>query len=177
MTLASWLDGIPPDRAAEVLSTCCGALQWIEGMLDQRPFGDDASVYRAAEQVWARARRGDVLEALMHHPEIGADIELLRQRFAATAAMSEGEQSGVALASEDTLVALRDGNIRYRQTFGHIFVVCATGKSAAEMLALLQARLSNDPETEIEIAKAEQDKITRLRLEKLAAAHAKPETA
>ena len=81
------------------------------------------------------------------------------------------------MASEDTLVALRDGNIRYRQTFGHIFVVCATGKSAAEMLALLQARLSNDPETEIEIAKAEQDKITRLRLEKLAAAHAKPETA
>ena len=83
-----------------------------------------------------------MLEAFSHHPEIGADIASLRQRFAATAAWSSAEQAGVAGADDATLEALRDGNVRYREKFGYVFLVCATGKTAAEMLALLRARLA-----------------------------------
>jgi 2-oxo-4-hydroxy-4-carboxy-5-ureidoimidazoline decarboxylase len=111
--------------------------------------------------------KADMLEAFSHHPEIGSDIASLRQRFAATAAWSSAEQAGVAGADDATLEALRDGNVRYREKFGYVFLVCATGKTAAEMLALLRARLAHDPDTELQIAAAEQAKITRLRLEKL----------
>ena len=75
----------------------------------------------------------------------------------------------MAQASEETLHALRDGNVAYEQRYGHIFIVCATGKSAAEMLALLQARMDHDPAEELRIAAAEQAKITHLRLDKLEA--------
>ena len=85
-----------------------------------------------------------MLEAFAHHPEIGSDIASLRERFASTAAWSSAEQAGVAGADDATLEALRDGNVRYREKFGYVFLVCATGKTAAEMLALLRARLAND---------------------------------
>jgi len=111
--------------------------------------------------------KADMLEAFSHHPEIGSDLAALRQRFASTAAWSSAEQAGVAGADDATLEALRDGNVRYRERFGYVFLVCATGKSAAEMLALLQARLPHDADTELRVAAGEQAKITRLRLEKL----------
>ncbi len=111
--------------------------------------------------------RDDVLEALTHHPRIGADIGELRKKYAATAAWAAGEQAGAGAASEETLRALHAGNLRYEARFGHIFVVCATGKSAGEMLELLEGRIDHDPETEIRIAAAEQAKITRIRLAKL----------
>ena len=167
MTLSDWLDGLPRDRAAEVLQRCCGARRWVDGMLAARPFGADEAVFAAADRVWSDAAPDDVHEALAHHPEIGADLAALRARFARTADWSAGEQGGMREADEATIVALRDGNVRYRERFGHTFVVCATGKRADEMLALLQARIANDPATELRIAAAEQAKITRLRLEKL----------
>jgi 2-oxo-4-hydroxy-4-carboxy-5-ureidoimidazoline decarboxylase len=167
VSAASKLDAATQDEAAAALRRCCGAERWVAGMLARRPFGDDAALHAAAEEVWAACGEADVREALTHHPEIGADLDALRERFAATATWSAREQAGVSAADEATLVALRDGNVRYRERFGHIFVVCATGKSAAEILALLQARLPNDPATELRIAAAEQGKITRLRLEKL----------
>ena len=98
---------------------------------------------------------------------IGADLDALRKKFASTATWASGEQSGVASADEETLRALQQGNIDYEARYGFIFIVCATGKSAGEMLAILQSRLNNDPETELRIAAAEQAKITRIRLEKL----------
>jgi 2-oxo-4-hydroxy-4-carboxy-5-ureidoimidazoline decarboxylase len=167
MTLARWLDGLPHARAAEVLQRCCGSRRWVEGMLAARPFGSDEAVLAVADRVWSEAGPDDVREALTHHPEIGADLAALRERFAATASWSAGEQGGVHGADEATLVALRDGNLRYRERFGHTFVVCATGKHADEMLALLRERIANDPVTELRIAAAEQGKITRLRLAKL----------
>ena len=109
----------------------------------------------------------DILEAFEHHPRIGADIEALRKKFAATASLSESEQASVVHASEQTLVALRDGNREYEQRYGHIFIVCATGKSAEEMLEFLHARMDNEPENELRIAAAEQAKITQIRLEKI----------
>jgi 2-oxo-4-hydroxy-4-carboxy-5-ureidoimidazoline decarboxylase len=111
--------------------------------------------------------RADILEAFSHHPEIGGDLDALRARFPTTAAWSTSEQSAVTDADRETLEALRDGNAAYRERFGHLFIVCATGKSAQEMLALLRARLANDPEAELRVAAAEQARITRLRLEKL----------
>ena len=97
-------------------------------------------------------------------------MEALRAKFASTSTWAEGEQASVRQASQETLEALATGNEDYERKFGYIFIVCATGKSADEMLALLQARLANKPEDEILIAAGEQNKITRLRLEKLLAA-------
>jgi 2-oxo-4-hydroxy-4-carboxy-5-ureidoimidazoline decarboxylase len=169
MSVAAMLDAATPREARAMLLRCCGASRWVDQMLQRRPFGGDETLLRCADDVWARMRRADVLEALAAHPEIGTNLEALRQRFADTAEWSGQEQAAVAGARESTLLALRDGNVRYRERFGHIFVVCATGKSAEQMLAHLNARLGNDPETELEIAAAEQSKITRIRLEKLQA--------
>lgn len=137
-------------------------------MVARRPFGSDAALFAAADEEWAKVGREDVLEALAHHPRIGANVDELRKKFASTAAWASTEQAGAAAASEETLHALRDANVRYDARYGHVFVVCATGKSAAEMLAILEARMHNEPDVELRIAAAEQAKITRIRLEKLA---------
>lgn len=167
--VSSTLASLPVEEARAALARCCGASRWVDAMLAAGPFADDAGLFAAADRVWAECGPDDVREALSHHPEIGADLAELRRRYADTAGWASGEQAGVRSADEATLVALRDGNVAYKQRFGHIFVVCATGKSAAEMLALLHARIENPPEVELAVAAAEQAKITRLRLEKLVA--------
>lgn len=164
---AEALDAMGEAEAADALTRCCGASRWVQGMLARRPFGSDEALHQAADEVWATMEKADFLEAFDHHPRIGADLSALREKFATTADWSGGEQASVAEASEETLHALRDGNVAYEQRFGHIFIVCATGKSAAEMLALLEARLPNEPEEELRIAAAEQAKITHLRLDKI----------
>lgn len=169
MSASAYLEALSEADAAAALMRCCGCRRWAEATIARRPWGDDDTLFRVADEVWATATREDVLEALGHHPEIGADVEKLRAKFASTASWSEGEQSAVGEASESTLQALAAGNVAYKEKYGHIFVVCATGKTASEMLALLQARLDNDPTVELAIAAEEQGKITRLRLEKLAA--------
>jgi len=162
------LNALSLEDARAALLRCCGAGRWAGWMLAQRPFASTEALLRAAAGVWTQMEKADVLEAFSRHPEIGGDLEALRARFPATAGWSSAEQSGVAGADVETLEALRDGNAAYREKFGHVFLVCATGKTAAEMLALLRARLANDPATELTIAAGEQAKITRLRLEKLA---------
>ncbi len=164
---AAALDAMGAAEASAALTRCCGASRWVEGMLGRRPFGTDDALHRAADEVWATMERSDILEAFDHHPRIGADLGALREKFASTADWSGGEQASVAEASEATLQALRDGNVAYEARFGHIFIVCATGKSAAEMLALLEARLPNEPAEELRIAAAEQAKITHLRIDKI----------
>ena len=167
MSAAQRLSACSEAEAAVSLRRCCGARRWVEGMLARRPFADDAALLAAADEVWAQREDADVLEALSHHPEIGADLDKLRQRFASTVSWSAAEQGAVASADEATLVALRDANVEYASKFGHTFVVCATGKSAAQMLEILRARLPNDPADELRVAAQEQAKITKLRLEKL----------
>lgn len=161
------LDAMSDDEAREALTRCCGASRWVEGMLARRPFGNAEALRAAADEVWAQAERADVLEAFDHHPRIGADLAALREKFASTKGWSAGEQSSVAGADEATLEALRDGNLAYEKRFGHIFIVCATGKSATEMLGLLKERLDNEPDAELRIAAGEQAKITKIRLDKL----------
>ena len=133
-------------------------------MLSRRPFGDQATLLSAARDVWFSLAASDWREAFSHHPKIG-DRDALRARFAATRSLSEREQAGVSGASDDVLDALAEGNAAYEHRFGFIFIVCATGKTAEEMLGLLRSRLDNDPAREIQVAAAEQARITALRLD------------
>lgn len=167
MSVIAWLNSLDAAAATAVLKRCCGSTRWAANTAAERPFADMAQLHAAADWCWERASRDDVLEAFTHHPKIGANIESLRQRFASTASWSEGEQGAVSHADEVVLERLRDGNIAYEARFGYIFIVCATGKSAAEMLALLEARLKNSPRVEFDIAKSEQAKIMHLRIDKL----------
>jgi 2-oxo-4-hydroxy-4-carboxy-5-ureidoimidazoline decarboxylase len=161
------LNALSREATAEALFRACGSTRFVAAMLTRRPFASRSAVFSAAAEIWATLGPADFHEAFSHHPEIGADLADLRQRFAPTAAWSRAEQASAAGASDDTLHALRHGNQAYRARFGYPFIVCATGKTAAEMRALLEARLANPAEVELAIAAAEQAKITRLRLEKL----------
>jgi 2-oxo-4-hydroxy-4-carboxy-5-ureidoimidazoline decarboxylase len=152
--------------AASALLRCCASTRWVDRVLQGRPFASPADLHAVAEDAWSGLDRVDYLEAFAHHPRLGADPARLRERFA-TADWSAQEQSGVARADEATLEALRAGNVAYEARFGFVFLVCATGKGAREILTWLEQRIGNDPETELGIAAAEQAKITRLRLERL----------
>jgi 2-oxo-4-hydroxy-4-carboxy-5-ureidoimidazoline decarboxylase len=162
------LNNLPEAEAIAELTKCCGAHRWVNKMAHRRPFKDATDLLATADDVWEQLGQEDWLEAFTHHPKIG-DMDSLRAKFANTKAWAQGEQSGTASASEETLQGLADGNRDYEARFGYIFIVCATGKTADEMLALLRSRLGNAPEREIHVAAAEQAKITRLRLEKLLA--------
>ena len=135
-------------------------------MLPFIPADDMVELLEDAEDEWWKCRQADWKEAFTHHPKIG-DIDSLRKKFASTADWASGEQSGVNKATEETILALAEGNKLYEEKFGFIFIICATGKSAEEMLAQLQQRLQNEPDEEIIIAADEQNKITKLRIEKL----------
>jgi 2-oxo-4-hydroxy-4-carboxy-5-ureidoimidazoline decarboxylase len=168
MDALSRLDGLSPTEAEAELRRCCGSARWVERMMASRPFVDSNRLLAAAEAAWNDLAPEDWLEAFAHHPKIG-DQAALRARFAETRQWAEGEQAGALQASEETLRALALANRAYEARFGHIFIVCATGKTAAEMLELLHERLANDPVAELRVAAGEQAKITRLRLEKLLA--------
>lgn len=155
-----------PEAVAR-LARCCGATRWVHAMLQRRPFASTEALLEAADQAWDELGANDYLEAFTHHPRIGADLAALRARFAGTADLSRAEQAGVAAADDEVLEALRVANEAYLARFGYIFIVCATGKTAAEMLALLRARLANAPADELAVAAAEQAKITKLRLQKV----------
>jgi 2-oxo-4-hydroxy-4-carboxy-5-ureidoimidazoline decarboxylase len=147
---------------------CCGSTRWARALAHQLDsISDDEALFKTADELWSGLERSDYLEAFTHHPQIGADPAELRRRFASTSDWSAGEQSGMSVASEEVIQRLARGNATYLDKFGYIFIVCATGKSASEMLALLEARLPNQPEQELRIASGEQAKITRIRLEKL----------
>jgi 2-oxo-4-hydroxy-4-carboxy-5-ureidoimidazoline decarboxylase len=167
------LNALERPARSQALLHCCGAARWVEGMLAAHPFASDAALFETAEHVWAALSRADYLEAFSHHPRIGEDVSLLRQRFMAeperalAVRWSREEQAGVDAADLATLEALAANNRRYLARFGYIFIVCASGKSAAEMASLLEARLHNTEEEELAIAAREQARITRLRLEKL----------
>ena len=160
------LNALPEAEAVEALTRCCGAARWVRAMAAQRPFASSWALLIAARTEWVKAGREEILEAFGHHPRIG-DLDSLRSKFASTAAWASGEQRGAEGADDQLLRNLAEGNAEYQAQFGWIFIVCATGKSAREMLGLLWERLENPPDLELQIAAAEQEKITRLRLEKL----------
>jgi 2-oxo-4-hydroxy-4-carboxy-5-ureidoimidazoline decarboxylase len=164
MTIAEF-DHLDKDQKQKLLYQCCGSTAWVEKMLSKPPVEDLVDLLEDAEEAWYTCSAADWKEAFSHHPKIG-DIGSLKKKFANDQFVA-GEQSGVANASDQTLESLAESNKSYEEKFGYIFIVSAAGKSAVEMLGTLTARLQNKPEVEITIAMDEQNKITRLRLEKL----------
>jgi 2-oxo-4-hydroxy-4-carboxy-5-ureidoimidazoline decarboxylase len=156
----------PEQQLRQELFKCCGSTAWVNKMLPVFPVEDLIDLVEDAEEKWYECSEDDWKEAFTHHPKIG-DIDSLKQKFASTAQWASGEQAGVNTAPEEVLKQLAEVNKQYEQKFGYIFIVCATGRSAAEMLTMLQSRLSNDPKEEIRIAADQQMQITRIRLEKL----------
>jgi 2-oxo-4-hydroxy-4-carboxy-5-ureidoimidazoline decarboxylase len=135
-------------------------------MLPFVPAEDMVELLEDAEEQWWKCNEEDWKEAFAHHPRIG-DLDSLKKKFASTADWASDEQKGVNAANEDVLKALAQGNMEYEKKFGFIFIVCATGKSAEEMLGMLEVRLQHDLAEEIQVAADEQNKITKLRIEKM----------
>jgi len=159
------LNRLAEAEASGLFLRCCGSHAWADAMTVSRPFASRDAVHAQAGVVWDALPVADWMEAYTAHPRIG-DVDSLRKKYADTKVWASGEQSGVEVADEEVIQGLARGNTAYEQKFGFIFIVCATGKSAAEMLALLNARLPNTREQEIHNAAAEQLKITRLRIDK-----------
>ena len=154
--------------AIKALMDCCGSRSWAEQMAERRPFTDESELFAAADKTWFDLTEKDWLEAFRHHPPIGGKRAKAKQSAAASR-WSAKEQSAAQAASREMLDALAAENQRYAKKFGYVFLICATGKSIADVLASLRRRMPNDPQTELGTAAEEQRKITRLRLEKLLA--------
>jgi 2-oxo-4-hydroxy-4-carboxy-5-ureidoimidazoline decarboxylase len=152
------LNALPAAEAEVVLRGCCGSAEWVRRMMARRPFGSEAAALDAADRIWVSLFPVDWREAFGAHPRIG-DLNARGQAAA--------EQAGVQGAPEAVLDALTEANRAYEERFGYIFIVCASGKSAEEMLDLCRRRLDNDPVAELAVSAEEQRKITRLRMEKL----------
>jgi OHCU decarboxylase len=162
------LNSLSNSEADAELLKCCGSHKWARLMASARPFDRREDLLARADSVWWSLNAEDWFEAFRAHPKIG------EQKAAATQSQqarswSVQEQSSVAEATDETRIALAEGNREYEERFGFIYIVCATGKTSAEMLTILRQRLRNEPETELRVAAEEQRKITRLRLEKLLA--------
>jgi len=167
VTLAG-LNALPEGEAAAAFLTCCGSTRWAREMARRRPFRTRAEVHAAARDLWHALDPEDWDEAFRAHPRIG-ERKAAPSQGAQAAAWSAQEQAGASAAADDVARALAEGNRAYEARFDRIYIVCATGKTADEMLAILQSRLANDAETELRVAALEQAKITELRLAKLLA--------
>jgi OHCU decarboxylase len=152
--------------AKSELLKCCGSEKWVDLMVQYLPFVSEKDLHNKATQIWfAQCHKPDWLEAFGHHPKIGElDIE---KKFSSTKDWAKTEQAGVQTNNITVIEKLAKRNYEYEKKFGFIFIVCATGKSAEEMLQLIDERLLNDYDEEIKIAREEQNKITQLRLKKL----------
>lgn len=158
------LNALPDDRAEDELLVVCGARAWARRVAERRPFDDRTALLEAAEAAWDALAREDWHEAFAAHPRIG------ESRTAAgtdASAWSREEQTRALESSGATSELLADAQRRYEERFGHVFLICATGRSAEEILVACSARLAHAPEPELYIASGEERKIGRLRLEKL----------
>jgi 2-oxo-4-hydroxy-4-carboxy-5-ureidoimidazoline decarboxylase len=165
LTLAR-LNALPAAEAAEHLRACCGSSRWVEAMLARRPFARVDQLLAAADDAWQATGPKDWDEAFAHHPRIG-ERQATAPVSATAGAWSAGEQAAAGGAGAAVRAALVEANTAYERRFGRIYLVCAAGRSAEELLADVAARMRNDPEREREVAVEEQRKITRLRLNTL----------
>lgn len=154
------------EKAKEDLFKCCGSTAWLDDLMQHFPFPSTEDLKICSDRSWFSRSKTDWLEAFSHHPKIG-DNENEIKNFTSTKEWAGQEQAGVRDAGQPVLDELRALNVEYQKKFGYIFIVCATGKSADEMLEILKNRLNNDPEKELHIAAIEQNKITHLRIDKI----------
>ncbi|WP_405064305.1 2-oxo-4-hydroxy-4-carboxy-5-ureidoimidazoline decarboxylase [Kribbella sp. NBC_01505] len=152
----------PADRLRSELVSCCDVPRWVEGILAKRPYGDRPALTAVADQLARELDDNEVDRALQAHPRIGD-----RPQGAGTeAAWSRKEQSGVG-DDPEVRAALAEGNREYEDRFGRVFLICATGLTAAQMLSSLQDRLTHDDAVEAVVVHEELRKIALLRLNKL----------
>ncbi len=161
---------LPVATAVNEILPCCGSQAWAEGIVARRPLPDEDTLLATSDEIWCSLAESDWLEAFRSHPRIGeSSIDESRVRTATThqsMAWSEQEQRKVTDADNSAKVALADGNREYERRFNRIFIVCATGKSPEEILAILHRRLENDETTELREAAEQQRQITQIRLRK-----------
>jgi OHCU decarboxylase len=160
------LNALSSSRAESEFLKCCGAKNWARQLTSARPFASLDELIAQADRVWWSLDQQDWLEAFQSHPKIGEKKAAARTAVKAQR-WSEDEQSGIHNSAQQTLDALAKLNQIYEEKFGYIFIVCASGKTSEEMLAILQDRLKNNASQELRMAAAEQAKITQLRLKKL----------
>jgi OHCU decarboxylase len=159
------LNAVSPSEAERELLACCGSRTWARHVAAGRPYADLDALVATSDRVWSRLSPEDWREAFAKHPRIG-------ERAAATATATErgwsgGEQSRAQKSPAAVLAELAIANAEYEDRFGHVFLICATGKTADEILANARSRLRNDPDRELAVAAEEQRRITHLRLRKL----------
>lgn len=159
-------DAVPDDELRVRLHSCCAAEAWVEHMVAGRPYRSEAALYAASDRATAELDAGGLAQALAGHPRIG-DAAPAHGGDGRSTAWSRGEQASVATAGADLLGKLAAANVAYERRFGHVYLVCASGRGAAELLAVCRARLDNDPEIERGVVLGELAKINRLRLGKL----------
>ena len=153
------LNDAPDELARQTLLACCSSARWAAEVASGRPYATAGDLLASSDAATAGLAPSDLEQALAGHPRIG-------DRRGADA-RSRREQAGVLGAEEATIQALAEGNEEYERRFGHIYLVCATGRSAADLLDLLRERLGNDPETEWGVVRRELGKINRIRLTRL----------
>jgi 2-oxo-4-hydroxy-4-carboxy-5-ureidoimidazoline decarboxylase len=163
-SLSRWNE-LSADEAVQEILSCCGSTAWARALSARRPFHDEGSLVAASDDVWNGLPSRDWAEAFSKHPRIG-ERKAPQTATAQSASWSAQEQKIVAESEDAVLQALAEGNRVYEARFGRVYIVCATGKSAAEILAILQRRLRNDDASELQEAAEEQRKITTIRLKK-----------
>jgi len=161
----AWLARMTAAEAEATLLRTCGSKPWAKAVAAARPFASPEALFEAAERVWKGMPKEAILEAFHAHPRIG-EKRAAHAQDAVAASWSSAEQKSASVASEATRKELANTNAAYEARFGFIFIVCATGKTADEILALAKTRLTHDVDRELAIAADEQRKITRLRLER-----------
>ena len=162
----AWLNELDAEEARKELLKCCGATRWAEAVEQGRPYRNPEELIARANEVWWSLTESDWLEAFRSHPKIG-EKKAAQPVAQQSQQWSAQEQRGVHNATPEASDKLARLNREYEEKFGFIFIVCATGKSSDEILALLEQRLQNEPAAELPTAAAEQAKITELRLRKL----------
>jgi 2-oxo-4-hydroxy-4-carboxy-5-ureidoimidazoline decarboxylase len=150
----------PAHGAEQDMLACCASQTFAQALAAGRPYRDPVSLQNAVDAEFAALSWEDIVEAMNAHPRIG-------DRKAASEGWSASEQSGAAAAGGHVRQELAEGNARYEERFGHVFLICATGLSGQQMLDQLHARLTNDDQAERAIVRAELRKITQLRVGKL----------
>ena len=157
-------NGLSTDEAEVIVLVCCGSRRWAIDMVSRRPFDSEQQLFETAHGIWWSLDREDWLEAFSSHPRIGERPENHASEQAK--AWSSQEQAAAFAGDCDIKIALAIGNRRYEEQFGYRYLVCATGKSSEELLAILLARLDNQPGAELLEAASEQEKIMEIRLRK-----------
>ncbi len=161
--LARW-NFLPIAAAVDEILPCCGSRAWADGMVRRRPLPDEVALLAASDETWRSLAESDWLEAFRSHPRIGESQA--PKAAVRSVAWSAQEQKNVAGADDSVKIALAEGNREYERRFNRIFIVCATGKSPAEILKILQRRMNNNEHSELQEASEQQRQITQIRLKK-----------